>query len=57
MDKSDKVSIHIGIGDSFTYKREHWVIVDIRADEFVCKNKDTGAVVKFGKDVIKKIIN
>ena len=57
MDKSDKVSIHIGIGDSFTYKREHWVIVDVRADEFVCKNKDTGAMVKFGKDVIKKIIN
>ena len=57
MDKSDKVLMHIGIGDSFTYKREHWVIVDVRVDEFVCKNKDTGAVVKFGKDVIKKIIN
>ena len=57
MNKLDKVLIYIGIGDSFTYKREHWIVADIRGNEYVCENKDTGAVVKFSKDVINKIIN
>jgi len=49
--------IQIGIGDSFTYQREHWLIINVKNDVFVCKNKVNGAVVEFSKDAIKKIIN
>ena len=48
--------MNIGIGDSFTYQREHWMIVDIKEDSFVCKNKKTCAVVEFNKNVVKKLI-
>lgn len=48
--------LQIGIGDSFTYKREHWVITNVKEDKFICKNKDTGAVVEFNKDAVRKLI-
>ncbi len=52
MDKSDKVLMHIGIGDSFTINKEHWIIISIKDNEYTCKNKISGAVVKFNKDVL-----
>jgi len=48
--------MQIGIGDSFTYQREHWIITDVREDKFICKNKETGAVVEFDKETIRKYI-
>ena len=44
----------IGVGDTFTAKKEHWVVTDVRGDVFVCKNRDSGAVVEFNKETIKK---
>ncbi len=52
----DKISLHIGVGDSFTYKKEHWMIIDVRSGEYVCRNKITGAVVKFEKNIIDSVI-
>lgn len=46
----------IGVGDSFTYNKEHWVITDVKKNVFVCKNKDNNAVVEFNKDVVHKLI-
>ena len=53
----DKLLMHVGVGDTFTYKKEHWMIIDVRANVYVCKNKDTSAVVEFEKDIVNKIIN
>lgn len=48
--------MQIGVGDSFTYKREHWIIIDVREDKFKCKNKETGVITEFNKEIIKKLI-
>lgn len=48
--------IQIGVGDTFTYKREHWTIVDVKETKFVCKNKDTGATVEFDKSTVRNLI-
>lgn len=48
--------LQIGVGDAFTYKKEHWVIIDVKDNKFVCKNKDSGAVVKFDKDIVRGLI-
>lgn len=46
----------IGIGDTFKFNSEHWVIIDLRKDKAVCKNKDTGAVVEFDKELVKPLV-
>ena len=51
-----KMMMQIGVGDSFTYKREHWIIIDVREDKFKCKNKETGVIIEFNKEIIKKLI-
>ena len=38
--------MNIGIGDSFTYKRNHWMVIDVKNEKFICKNKGNGAVVE-----------
>lgn len=48
--------IQIGIGDSFIRNREHWYITDVKENKFICKNKETGAVVEFDKEIVKKYI-
>ena len=50
------MTIQIGVGDVFTHKKEHWVIVDVRDDVFVCKNRNTGAIADFDKETVKNII-
>ena len=50
------MEVHIGVGDAFTYQREHWMIIDIKGNDIICKNKDNGAVVVFSKDTVKKLI-
>lgn len=50
------MTIQIGIGDSFTYQREHWQIINVKNDVFVCKNKVNGAVVEFNKETVRKYI-
>ena len=50
------MTIQIGIGDTFTRNKEHWFIVDVKENKFVCKNKETGAVVEFDKETVKKYI-
>ena len=50
------MTIQIGVGDTFTYQREHWVITDVKNDVFICKNKDNGAVVEFSKETVKSLI-
>lgn len=50
------MTLQIGVGDSFTIKKEHWMIVDVKENKFICKNKETGAVVEFDKDTVKKHI-
>lgn len=49
--------LQIGVGDTFTFKKEHWVIVDVKDKVFVCKNKDTGAVVEFSKATVRDLID
>jgi len=49
--------MQIGVGDVFTYNRQHWVITDVRDGRFVCKNKGTGAVVEFNKELVKKLVD
>lgn len=51
-----KMIIQIGVGDNFTYNKEHWVIIDVKENKFICKNKITGAVVEFSKETVKKLI-
>ena len=51
------MELHVGVGDSFTKNKGHWVIIDVREGQFVCKNKETGAVVNFNKDIVRKLIN
>ena len=46
----------IGIGDSFTYNKEHWIISDVKENVFICRNKKSGAIVEFNKDTVRKII-
>ena len=48
------MTIQIGVGDSFTYQREHWQIIDVKDNVFVCKNKINGAVVEFNKATVKE---
>jgi hypothetical protein len=48
--------MQIGIGEAFTYNKEHWMIVDVKEGMFVCKNKRTGAVVEFDREKVKKLI-
>lgn len=50
------MTIQIGVGDAFTYMKEHWVITDVKEGKFVCKNKDTCAVVEFDKETVRKLI-
>ena len=50
------MTIQIGIGDSFTRNREHWYITDVKENKFICKNKETGAVVEFDKETVIKYI-
>lgn len=50
------MTIQIGIGDAFTRNREHWVVTDVKENKFICKNKETGAVVEFDKETVKKYI-
>ena len=50
------MTIQIGIGDTFTRNREHWYITDVKENKFICKNKETGAVVEFDKDTVRKLI-
>ena len=50
------MTLQIGVGDVFTYKKDHWMIVDVKEDKYVCKNKDNGAVVEFDKSVVKKLV-
>ena len=49
--------VQVGVGDTFTYKKEHWVIVDVKDKVFVCKNKDTGAVAEFDKALVRKFVD
>lgn len=51
------MKVQIGIGDSFKHNKEFWMIMNIKDDKFVCKNKNTGAVVEFNKEIVKSIIN
>lgn len=48
--------MNIGIGDSFTYKRNHWMVIDVKNEKFICKNKGNGAVVEFDKETVKNLI-
>lgn len=48
--------MQIGVGDVFTYGKEHWMIMDIKENMFVCKNKQSGAVVEFNKDIVRKLM-
>ena len=50
------MTIQIGVGDAFTYNKEHWVVTDVKENKFICKNKDNGAVVEFDKDTVRKLI-
>ncbi len=50
------MTLQIGVGDVFTYKKEHWTIIDVKSNTFVCKNKDTGATVEFDKSVVRGLI-
>lgn len=50
------MTMQIGVGDVFTQKKEHWIIVDVHGDVFVCKNRNTGATVEFDKETVKSII-
>ena len=50
------MTIQIGVGDAFTYNKEHWVVTDVKEKKFVCKNKATGAVVEFEKDTVRKLV-
>ena len=47
------MNIQIGVGDVFTYQKEHWIIIDVKEDKFICKNKDNGAVVEFNKETVR----
>ena len=46
----------IGVGDVFTLKKEHWMIMNIKGDIFICKNKNTGIIMEFNKKTIKDLI-
>ena len=46
----------IGVGESFTYNKEHWMITNVKDNVFVCKNKNTGATVEFDKETVKKLM-
>ena len=46
------MSLLIGLGDAFTHNKQHWVVVDIKGNDIICKNKVTGAVVTFSKETI-----
>lgn len=50
------MGMKIGVGDSFTYDKEHWTISDVKENVFICRNKKTGAVVEFNKDTVRKLI-
>ena len=51
------MTVQVGVGDTFTHNSEHWVIIDVKDKVFVCKNKDTGAVVEFEKSIVRKLID
>lgn len=48
--------MQVGIGDTFVFNKEHWVVTDVKQDKFVCRNKDTGAVVEFEKNIVKPLV-
>lgn len=50
------MAVHVGVGDVFTKQKEHWIVVDVKGDKFVCKNKDNGVVVEFDKETVKKLV-
>ena len=50
------MGMKIGVGDVFTLKKEHWSVIDVKGDIFICKNKNTGAVAEFNKETIKDLI-
>ena len=47
----------IGVGDQFAYNKQHWMIIDIKGDKVVCKNKATAAVVEFYKEEIEELFS
>lgn len=51
------MTLQIGVGDSFTFKKEHWVIIDVKEKVFVCKNRNTGATVEFPKTTVRSLID
>jgi hypothetical protein len=51
------MTIQVGVGDSFTNNKEHWVITDVKEKVFVCKNKQTGAIVEFDKNIVRKLMD
>ena len=50
------MGMKIGVGDVFTLRKEHWLVIDVKEDVFICRNKNTGAVVEFNKETIKDLI-
>ena len=52
----DNSSVRIGIGDSFTCDRNHWEIINVKEGKFICRNKNTGAVVEFSKEAIEYLM-
>lgn len=49
--------LQIGVGDSFTFKKEHWVIIDVKEKVFVCKNRNTGVTAEFPKTTVRGLID
>ena len=50
------MTIQIGVGDSFAYNKEHWIVTDVKGNVLICRNKKSGAIVEFDKEDIRKLI-